>query len=138
MFQGIIDQLTDLQSSHSTFNATFAAFKSNLTSFSSTQTIRDLSNFVTNKIDGLLVSSDCSPIADRMRFVYNTFCVNAMGQAVQLGICMILLLCFMIGGVFTGCIFAQRAATIKRLHKVHEKNFQIEQNSVHSETFDRK
>lgn len=132
MFQGLIDQLTDLQSSHSTFNATLDAFRSNLTSFSSTQAIRDLSNFVTNKIDGLLVSSDCSPIAARMRFVYNTFCVNTMGYAVQLGICMIVLLCLMIGGIFTGCVFAQRAATIKRLHKVHEKNFELDQASIHS------
>lgn len=126
LFQGLIDQVTSLQSSHFNFNALLSAFRSNLTSFSTTQTIIDLSNFVTNKIDGLLVSSDCTPIADRMRFVYNSFCINSMGSAVQLGICMALLLCFMIGGMFTGCIFAQRTATIKRLKQGDEQqNFKI-------------
>lgn len=120
LFQGLIDELTSLQSSHYNFNAALNAFRSNLTSFSTTQTIIDLSNFVTNKIDGLLVSSDCTPIADRMRFIYNSFCINSMGSAVQLGICMIILLCLMIGGVFTGCIFAQRTATVKRLNTFHQ------------------
>lgn len=73
-----------------------------------------------------------------MRFIYNTFCVNSMGYAVQLGICLLVLLCLQIAGVFTGCVFAQRAATIKRLHTIHAANFPIEQQSIHSETFDRK
>lgn len=139
LFRGIIDQVTSLQSSHFSFNASLNAFRSNLTSFSTTQTIIDLSNFVTNKIDGLLVSSDCTPIGDRMRFLYNAFCVNAMGSVVQLGICMMVLLCLMIGGVFTGCIFAQRVATVKRLIQVHEKNFKVvDTHSIHSETFAKK
>lgn len=119
LFKGFIDQLTSLQSSHYNFNVTLNTFRSTLSSFSSTQAITDLNNFVTNKIDGLLISSNCSPIGDHMWFVYNSFCVNSMGSAVQLGICMVVLLCLLIGGLFTACVFAQRAATIKRLHKIH-------------------
>lgn len=140
LFQSLIDQLTNLQSYHSSFNSTLDGFRSNLTSFSSTQTIVDLNNFVTNKIDGLLVSSNCSPIGDRLKFVYNAFCVNAMGSVVQLGICMIVLLCLIIGGMFTACVFAQRTATIKRLHQVHEKSLDMvpDEPSAHSETFAKK
>ena len=58
-------------------------------------------------------------------------------MVVQLGLCMIVLLCLMVGGVFTGCIFAQRIATVKRLHTVHEK-LQLPDDSVHSETFEKK
>lgn len=73
-----------------------------------------------------------------MRFVYNAFCINAMGAAVQLGICMLVLLCLMIGGIFTACVFAQRSATVKRLSQIHEKKFAMEDNSIHSETFAKK
>ena len=120
-----MDQLSNLNNSHISFNAQLSGFRSNLTSFSSTQTIVDLNNFVTNQIDGLLVSSNCSPIGDRLKFIYNAFCVNAMGSTVQLGICMKVLLCIMIGGIFTSCVFAQRTATIKRLHQIHEKSLDM-------------
>lgn len=115
-----------------------SGFRSNLNSFSSTQTIVDLNNFVTNQIDGLLVSSKCTPIGDRMRFVYNSFCLNTMGNVVQLGICTILLMCLLIGGMLTGCVFAQRTATVKRLGKVNEGKIELNEGSVHSETFARK
>ena len=118
LFQGMIDQLTNLQNLHYAFNITLDDFRSSLSLFSSTQTIVDLNNLVTNKIDGLLVSSNCSPIGDRMKFIYNAFCVNTIGNVVQLGICMLVLLCLMIGGIFTACVFAQRTATIKRLGQI--------------------
>lgn len=138
LFQGLIDQLTALQSTHYSFNATLNAFRSNLTAFSTTQTIVDLSNFVTNKIDGLLVSSNCSPVGARMKFVYNAFCINTMGSVVQLGICMLVMLAFLVGGMFTACVFAQRAATVKRLGHIEDKKITIDDNSIHSETFARK
>ena len=56
-----------------------------------------------------------------------------MGQVVQLGIITIVLLCIMIGGLFTSCVYAQRIATVKRLFSVHEKLHL--QESVHSEQF---
>lgn len=82
LFQNLIDQMTDLQSSHNSFDLIMTDFRSNLASFSSTLAIRDLNNFVTNEIDGLLVSSSCNPIGDRLRLIYNTFCVDAMGHTV--------------------------------------------------------
>ena len=72
-----------------------------------------------------------------MRFFYNSFCINFMGQVVQLGICVIVLMCLMIGGLFTACIFAQRVATVKRLHTIHEK-LHLPEESVHSENFEKK
>lgn len=73
-----------------------------------------------------------------MVFVYNAFCVNTMGTVVQLGICMMVLLALLIGGMFTACVFAQRAATVKRLGQIEDKKIQIDDNSIHSETFARK
>lgn len=90
-----------------------------------------MNNLVTNENSGLLVSSDCRPIGDEMRFFYNTFCINFMGQVVQLGICVLVLMSLMIGGLFTACIFAQRIATVKRLHSIHEK-LHLPEDSVHS------
>lgn len=60
-----------------------------------------------------------------------------MGQVVQLGLTTIVLLCLMIGGLFTACIYAQRIATVKRLYTVHEK-LHLNEDSVHSETFEKK
>lgn len=138
LFQSLIDELTSLRADHDGFDLVMTSFRSNLALFESTQSIKDLSNFVTNEIDGLLVSSQCEPIGDYLRFIQNSFCVNAIGHTVDLGICMMLLLALLIGGVFTTCVFAQRTATIKRLFTIHEKNFALAENSVHSETFDRK
>ena len=55
-----------------------------------------------------------------MRYLHNSFCVNAIGMSVQIGICMLVLMALMIGGLFTGCVFAQRVATVKRLHRIHD------------------
>ena len=48
LFQSLIDQMTDLQTSHNSFDGVMASFRSNLSSFESTQAIKDLSNFVMN------------------------------------------------------------------------------------------
>ena len=45
---------------------------------------------------------------------------RAMGYVVQAGFCMIVLMALMIGGLLTGCVFAQRVSTVSRLNKVHD------------------
>lgn len=119
LFQSLIDEIDKEKNLHDTFIIELDNFRSNLGGFVSATAIRNLNNFVTNEIDGLLVSSQCEPIGDRMRFIHNSFCVNAMGSAVKAGLCMIVLMALMIGGLFTGCVFAQRVATVNRLHKIH-------------------
>jgi hypothetical protein len=65
---------------------------------------------VTNPINGLLVSADCRPLADKLRFTYNMFCVNFMGEIVKLCVCTLLLLALMFGGMIAGSIFGVRYA----------------------------
>ena len=60
-----------------------------------------------------------------------------MGMAVQLGFCTIVLLFLLIGGLFTGCVHAQRISTMKRLHAIHEV-LKLPEESIHSENFARK
>ena len=125
LFQNLVDQMTDLQTTHNAFDSVMSGFRSNLSAFESTQAIKDLSNFVMNEIDGLLVSSQCEPIGDHLVFLYNSFCINTVGSTVSLGFCMMVMLCLLIGGLFTSCVYAQRTATIKRLFTIHEKNFAL-------------
>lgn len=96
-----------------------------MSGFSSEEVITSLNNLVTNQNSGLLVSSDCRPVGDEMRFLYNSFCYNFMGMVVQLGLCMLILLGVMVVGMLAGCLMGQRIATMKRLHRLHETFYAV-------------
>ena len=82
------------------------------TFFSSVAT---LNNLVTNQINGLTISANCTAIANSFRFFYNMYCVNYMNRSVKIGmlfyilvISCIALLIIIIGAVVTGAIFGVR------------------------------
>lgn len=58
-------------------------FVSSLNTFFSTVSI--LNNLVTNQIDGLTISANCTTIADSFRFFYNMYCVNFINRSVKIG-----------------------------------------------------
>lgn len=110
LFQGIKDQLTALKTRLTQFNSNLALYKNRVDTFYAA--VSTLNNLVTDKISGLLVSSDCRVVKNHMMFTNNVFCKNSMSQISTLGICSILLLFMMIGGIITSSVFAMRYARI--------------------------
>ncbi len=110
MFQGIKDQLTALKTLVTNFNSNLTLYKNRVDTFYAA--VSTLNNLVTDKISGLLVSSDCRVVKDHMMFTNNVFCKNSMSQISTLGICCILLLFMMIAGIITSSVFAMRYARI--------------------------
>ena len=52
------------------------------------------------------------------RYVNVAFCQNFMYKAVKVGICCIVLLILMIGGLLTGSVFAIRYGRIEKTQKI--------------------
>lgn len=95
---------------HKNFTANLNLYKGRVDTFYSS--VSTLNNLVTDKISGLLVSSNCNVIGDYLKVTNNVFCKNVIREAAVLGICSILLLCVMIGGIITASVFSVRYARI--------------------------
>jgi len=115
LFQGIKDELISLKAQHVQFNTNLDSYKSRVDNFYSS--VSTLNNLVTDKISGLLVSSNCQVTGDYLKVTNNAFCHNVMGQVVLMGICCVLLLCVMIGGIITASVFSVRYSRIQNLIK---------------------
>lgn len=110
LFQGIKDSLITLKAKHVAFNSDMVGYKSRVDAFYSS--VSTLNNLVTDKISGLLVSSDCRVISDYLKVTNNVLCKNTMAQVATLGICCVLLMCVMIGGIITASVFSVRYSRI--------------------------
>ena len=88
LYQNLKDQLNTLLTNNRNFNTNLTTFTNNVNGFvTSTQTLNTL---VTNAINGLDASNNCHTIANHLRFVYNSFCVNFIYTAVQFGMLFII------------------------------------------------
>ena len=108
LFQAIQDDLTSLLTSNTNFNTQLGSFDSRVTQFYGA--VSTLNNLITNTLDGLVVTSNCNTVADKMRFVHNVYCVNFMAQVVKLALCSLLMLIFMFGGIIAGSRFGMMYA----------------------------
>jgi hypothetical protein len=128
LYQSLYDQLNAMLSVVSTYNTNMTTFGSNVNTFFSS--VATISNLVTNQINGLTISSNCTAIADGFRFFQNMYCVNFINRSVKIGtfyhtlvICCMALMVLMAGAVITGGIFGvrfQRIAKEVRLTKVED------------------
>ena len=108
LFQAIQDDLTSLLTLNTNFNSQLTAFDGRVTQFyGAVSTLNDL---ITNTIDGLVVTSNCNSLADKLRFVHNVYCVNFMAQVTRLALCSLLLLFFMFFAVIAGSRFGMMYA----------------------------
>ena len=120
LFKGIEDALTSIYTRNTDYNNVLASYRTRVDQFyGSVATLNDL---VTNEINGLLVTSDCRALANSIKFTYNSFCVNFMGQIVKIGICSLILLIGSMGGMLTGVIFAVRYANVEKLKRISGEN----------------
>lgn len=110
LFQGLKDSLISLKAKHVQFNANLVSYKGRVDSFYSS--VSTLNNLVTDKISGLLVSSDCRVVSDYLKVTNNVLCKNVMSQVAVLGLCSALLMCVMIGGILTASVFSVRYSRI--------------------------
>lgn len=84
LYQNLKDQLTALKTANSFFNDQLTTFTTKLNSFYGAAA--NLNSLVTNQINGLDSSSNCTTVANALRFVYNSFCVNFLYKSAQFGI----------------------------------------------------
>ena len=96
--------------SNQQFNTDLVEYKGRVDRFYSS--VSTINNLVMDRTSGLLVSSDCRVVRDYLLFFNNVFCGNALGQVAVLGLCALLLLGLMIGGIITASVFAVRYARI--------------------------
>lgn len=83
VYQNIKDQLNALLTTNQNLNTNITSFTNKVSTFvTATATLQSL---VTNQVNGLDASSNCITIANNLRFVYNTFCVNFLYTSVQFG-----------------------------------------------------
>ena len=83
LYQSLNQQLSDLLSQVTAYNTNLTTFQASLNTFSSSAAA--LSNTVTNQINGLTISSNCTVIADSLRFHRNVYCTNFLNRTVTLG-----------------------------------------------------
>lgn len=58
------------------------------------------------------MTSDCRALADSIKFTYNSFCVNFMGEVVKVGICSLVLLITSFAAMIVGSVFGVRYANV--------------------------
>lgn len=116
LFRAIKDQLSALLTSNNNFNTMLGTFNTRITQFYSA--VSTLNNLITNPLNGLIVSSNCNSVAGKLRFSYNVFCVNFMGQIVKLCLCCIILLILMLGGILAGSRFGMIYAETEKLKRI--------------------
>ena len=83
LYKSLSSQLNNLLTQTNTYNTNMSTFSSSLSNFFSS--VSSLNNIVTNQINGLTISANCTIIADSMRFFYNMYCVNFLYRSVKIG-----------------------------------------------------
>ena len=117
LFQAISDDLTSILTSNTDFNNQLTAFDGRVTQFYGA--VSTLNNLITNTLDGLVLTSNCNSLADKMRFVYNVYCVNFMAQIVKLALCSLFILVLMFFGVIAGSRFGMMYAELEKIKRVN-------------------
>ena len=83
IYKSLSNQLSSLLTATNTYNSNMTSFSSSLSTFFSSAST--LNNIVTNQINGLTISANCTVIADSMRFFYNMYCVNCLYHSIKIG-----------------------------------------------------
>ena len=83
LYKGISDQLSDLQLALNEYSSNMTDFTTKTSTFFSSASA--LNNLVTNQLNGLVISSNCTIIANSLRFFYNMYCINFLYRSIKVG-----------------------------------------------------
>ncbi len=83
LYQNLKDQLTDLLNANNNYNNDISTFTNKVVAFNANTS--SLNTLMTNSINGVSYASNCTVVADNLRFLYNVFCVNFIYKTVQFG-----------------------------------------------------
>lgn len=83
LYQNLKDQLTSLLAKNVAYNSKIAGYTASVNAF--TSATATLNTLVTNQINGVDYSSNCTAIADSLRLLYNIFCINFIYKLIQFG-----------------------------------------------------
>lgn len=84
LYTNLKDQLNSLLTSNTNFNSKIVTFTNKVVTFADTSTSQ-LNILVTNAVNGLDASSNCTTIANHLRLVNNIFCKQFIYSVVQFG-----------------------------------------------------
>jgi hypothetical protein len=129
LFQAVQDDLTALLTSNTDFNNQLANFDSRVTQFYGT--VSTLNNLITNSLDGLVATSNCHSLADKLRFVYNVYCLNFMAQVTKLALSAVLMLVLMAVGVVAGSRFGMMYAEREKVQRVEMPEEAQSEKDIH-------
>lgn len=100
LFTAIYDDLNSLLANNTNFNVQLSSFNSRVIQFYGV--VSTLNNLITNSMSGLAVTSNCNSLADKMRLVYNVYCINFQAQIIRIAVCSMVMLCLMFMGIIAG------------------------------------
>lgn len=103
LFTAIYDDLNSLLGNNTSFNSKLDGFSSKIIQFYGV--VSSLNNLITNSMDGLAVTANCNSVADKMRFIYNVYCINFQAQIIKIALCSLLMLALMFLGIIAGSRF---------------------------------
>ena len=103
LFTAIYDDLNSLLASNINFNNKLSSFDARVISFYGA--VSSLNNLITNSMTGLAVTANCNSLADKMKFVYNVYCINFQAQIIKIALCSFLMLGLMFLGIIAGSRF---------------------------------
>ena len=103
LFTAIYDDLNSLLASNINFNNKLSSFDTRVISFYGA--VSSLNNLITNSMTGLAVTANCNSLADKMKFVYNVYCINFQAQIIKIALCSLLMLGLMFLGIIAGSRF---------------------------------
>jgi hypothetical protein len=83
LYKGVSDQLSDIQLIISEYMTNMSDFTTKSSTFFSSASA--LNNLVTNQLNGLVISSNCTIIANSLRFFYNMYCINFLYRSIKVG-----------------------------------------------------
>jgi hypothetical protein len=83
LYKSLSDQLSSILTVANQYNNNLTTFTGNLNTFYSS--VSSLNNIVTNQINGLTISANCTIIASSLKFFYNMYCVNFLYRSVKIG-----------------------------------------------------
>jgi len=110
LFQAIYDDLSSLLQNNNNFNTQLVNFNGRVNQFY--DAVSTLNNLVMNSLTGLVVTSNCHTLGDKLWFTYNVYCINFMAQVTKLALCSVVMLVLMLLGVIAGSRFGMMYAEV--------------------------
>ena len=102
---------------YSDFNDLLDEFRSRVTQFS--DSTKNMKNLLMSASKGILYTSNCSIIGEKIKDTHTVYCRNFMSQIVRMGLCSLFLSVLILFGIWASSLFAVRYADIEKHERMN-------------------